>query len=95
MKTVVDTIHGSKLYGTNYEKSDIDRKKVFAMSLQELITGHDNCFRESVPNDTEFFSLKGKNVGKNNPRYGIPHTEEVKIKLKLIWAKRKEQKNKN
>ena len=58
MKTVVRTIHGSKLYGTDYTGSDEDRKEVFAMSLSQLITGADNCFREKLPNDTEFFSLK-------------------------------------
>ena len=42
--------------------------------------------------------MKIKNGGKNNPRYGIKHTEETKrkisIKSKAYWAKRKNE-NKN
>jgi hypothetical protein len=58
MKTIVKTLHGSHLYGTNYEKSDRDYKIVYAHSLSELITGADDCFRENEPNDTENFSVK-------------------------------------
>ena len=58
MKTVVKTIHGSKLYGTDYAGSDLDYKVVFAHSLSGLVTGTDDCYRTHEPDDTEHFSLK-------------------------------------
>lgn len=58
MKTIVKTIHGSRLYGTSYEGSDTDYKVIYSHSLSELITGADDCFRIHTPDDTECFSLK-------------------------------------
>ena len=58
MKTIVRSIHGSKLYGTSYEGSDTDYKVIYSHSLSELITGADDCFRIHTPDDTECFSLK-------------------------------------
>ena len=58
MKTIARMLHGSHLYGTNYENSDEDVKEIFSMSVSELITGASDCFRHTSPDDTEFFSLK-------------------------------------
>lgn len=58
MKTVFKGVHGSRLYGTENKNSDWDYKNIFTLSLSELITGHDDCFREHQPNDIEFFSVK-------------------------------------
>ena len=58
MKTIVKTIHGSKLYGTDHADSDTDLKCIFSKSLSELITDAPDCYREQTPDDTEFFSLK-------------------------------------
>jgi hypothetical protein len=58
MKTVAKTIHGSRLYGTEYEGSDTDYKLVFTHSLSGLVTGADDCYRIHEPDDTECFSVK-------------------------------------
>ena len=58
MKTIVKTVHGSMLYGTDHVGSDTDIKVVYAKSLSELITDTPDCYREQTPNDTEFFSLR-------------------------------------
>ena len=57
MKVVFQSIHGSRLYGTEHAGSDFDQKIVFAHSLSELITGAEDCFRTYEP-DTEHMSLK-------------------------------------
>ncbi len=58
MKTIFKSIHGSKLYGTSHAGSDTDYKVVYSKSLSELITDAPDCYREHVPDDTEFFSLR-------------------------------------
>ncbi len=58
MKTIVSTIHGSRLFGTNHENSDTDIKTVFGSNLSELLTSDIQCFRDSSNEDKAFFSLK-------------------------------------
>jgi len=58
MKTIVKTVHGSMLYGTDHVGSDKDIKVVYAKSLSELIRDAPDCFRIPEPDDIECFSLR-------------------------------------